>query len=55
MRQAYGRAAALLQQQATTLAYTDVVSGLAIMVACLVPLCFIMNRPPKHLEAPPMH
>ncbi len=55
MRQAYGRAAALLQQQATTLAYTDVVSALAIIVACLVPLCFIMKRPPKHLEAPPMH
>jgi DHA2 family multidrug resistance protein len=55
MRQAYGRAAALLQQQATTLAYTDVVSGLAIIVACLVPLCFIMKRPPEHQEAPPMH
>jgi DHA2 family multidrug resistance protein len=55
MRRAYGRAAALLQKQATTLAYTDVVSGLAIIVACLVPLCFIMKRPPKHLEVPPMH
>jgi hypothetical protein len=39
---------ALLQQQATTLAYTDVVSGLAIIVAPLVPLCFIMKRPPMH-------
>jgi hypothetical protein len=54
LRQTCGRAAALLQQQAITLAYTDVVSGLAIVVACLVPLCFIMKRPPNHLEAPPM-
>jgi MFS transporter, DHA2 family, multidrug resistance protein len=53
--QAYGRAAALLQQQAATLAYTDVVSGLAIIVACLAPLCFIMKRPPKGIAAPSMH
>ena len=53
--QAYARAAALLQQQAATLAYTDVVSGLAIIVACLAPLCFIMKRPPKGLAAPSLH
>ncbi|MFZ0581460.1 MAG: DHA2 family efflux MFS transporter permease subunit [Candidatus Acidiferrales bacterium] len=55
MRQAYARMAALLQTQAATLAYTDVVSGMALIVACLVPLCFIMKRPPKDLAAPPMH
>jgi MFS transporter, DHA2 family, multidrug resistance protein len=55
MRQAYARMAALLQTQAATLAYTDVVSGMALIVACLVPLCFIMKRPPKDSAAPPMH
>jgi MFS transporter, DHA2 family, multidrug resistance protein len=54
-RQAYGRVAALLQQQAATLAYTDVVAGLALIVACLIPLCFIMKRPRRDLAAPPMH
>jgi MFS transporter, DHA2 family, multidrug resistance protein len=54
--QAHGRVAALLQQQATTLAYGDVVSVMAIVVGALAPLAFIMKRPPKHAaEAPPMH
>ncbi len=56
MHQAYGRMAGLLQQQATALAYTDVVSWMAVVVACLVPLTFIMRRPPKGAgDAPPMH
>jgi MFS transporter, DHA2 family, multidrug resistance protein len=46
MRQAYARMFALLQQQASALAYKDVVSVLALVVACLVPLAFIMRRPP---------
>jgi MFS transporter, DHA2 family, multidrug resistance protein len=54
--QAHGRVAALLQQQATTLAYGDVVSVMAVVVGLLAPLAFIMKRPPKHAaEAPPMH
>jgi DHA2 family multidrug resistance protein len=53
--QAYARAAALLAQQASTLAYTDVVAGLAIIVACLAPLCFIMKRPPKGAAGPSLH
>jgi len=52
---AYARVAALLGQQAATLAYTDVVSTLAVIVGCLVPLCFIMKRPPKGLAAPSLH
>jgi len=52
---AYARAAALLAQQASTLAYTDVISGLTVIVACLAPLCFIMKRPPKGLAAPSLH
>jgi DHA2 family multidrug resistance protein len=56
MHQAYGRMAGLLQQQATALAYTDVVSWMAVAVACLVPLTFLMKRPPKGgTDAPPMH
>jgi MFS transporter, DHA2 family, multidrug resistance protein len=54
--QAHGRVAALLTQQATTLAYGDVVSVMAVVVGLLAPLAFIMKRPPKHAaEAPPMH
>ena len=55
-RQAYERASLMLQAQATSLAYVDVISALAILVLCLVPLVFIMKKPPKmHGEAPPMH
>jgi MFS transporter, DHA2 family, multidrug resistance protein len=55
-RQAYGRAAALLQQQATTLAYGDVVSVMAVAVALLAPMAFLMKRPPPHApEPPPAH
>jgi len=54
--QAYGRMAALLQQQATTLAYGDVVSIMAVAVALLAPMAFLMKRPPPHAaEPPPVH
>jgi len=46
-QQAYGRVMALLQGQAATLAYVQVISLMAIVVACLVPLPMIMRRPPK--------
>jgi DHA2 family multidrug resistance protein len=56
MRQAYARMGALLTQQATALAYKDVVSVLAIIIAFLIPLAFIMKRPPASGgPAPPMH
>ena len=55
MRQAYGRIGMLLQQQAAALAYKDVVSILALVVACLIPLAFIMRRPRVSIEAPPIH
>jgi DHA2 family multidrug resistance protein len=55
-RQAYARIAQLLEQQATALAYKDVISFLAILVACLTPLAFIMKRPSAHdAVAPPVH
>lgn len=52
-RQAYARIAQLLQEQATALAYKDVISFLAILVACLTPLAFIMKRPSAHDAAAP--
>ena len=54
--QAYARMQALLQQQATSLAYTDVVSVLALAILALAPLSFLMKRPPSGADdAPPMH
>jgi len=42
---AYGQVDLIVQQQAAALAFRDVVSILAIVVACLIPLAFIMKRP----------
>ncbi len=54
--QAYARVALLLQQQAAALAYKDVISALAVLIACLIPMAFIMKRPPAGAaDAPPMH
>ena len=55
LRQAYARVFLMVQQQATSLAYKDAVSALAVLVACLIPLTFIMKKPPAHGAAPPMH
>jgi DHA2 family multidrug resistance protein len=53
--QAYGRVAGIIQGQATTLAYVDVISILAILVACLAPFVMIMRRPPKGAPAASAH
>ena len=53
--QAYARMSFMVQQQASSLAYKDVVSLLALLVACLIPLTFIMKRPPSHGAPPPAH
>jgi DHA2 family multidrug resistance protein len=57
--QAYGRMAMMMQQQASALAFRDVVSILAVVVACLIPLAFIMQKPPRAGaaagDAPPAH
>jgi DHA2 family multidrug resistance protein len=45
-QQAYARVMALLQGQATTLAYVQVISLMAIVVGCLIPFPMIMRRPP---------
>jgi len=46
-KQAYAQISGLIQRQAVTLAYTDVLYGLTIVVVILVPLVMIMKRPPK--------
>ena len=43
-RQAYGMISGLIDQQATTLAYVQVISILAVVVLCLVPFLLIMRR-----------
>ncbi len=43
-QQAYARVGRMVQAQATTLAYVDVVSVLAVMVLCLAPLVTLMRR-----------
>jgi MFS transporter, DHA2 family, multidrug resistance protein len=61
MAQAYGRVNMMLTQQASAVAYKEIVSYLAIAVLCLAPLVAIMKRPPKPQagqkkeEAPPAH
>jgi len=54
-RQAYGRVELLVQQQASALAFTDVVSWLALIVLCLTPVAFIMKKPPASAPPPPAH
>ena len=54
--QAYARIGMLLEQQASAVAYKDIISVLALIILCLVPLVAIMQRPPKAQgELPPAH
>jgi DHA2 family multidrug resistance protein len=46
-QQAYARVMLMLRGQATTLAYVQVITLMAIIVGCLVPFPMIMRRPPK--------
>ena len=50
-QQAYGRVSELIAGHATTLAYIDVISFLAIMVVSLVPFVLIMRRPKRAAAA----
>jgi MFS transporter, DHA2 family, multidrug resistance protein len=57
-QQAMARMQLMLEQQAGALAFKDVVANLAIFVACLIPLAFIMKRPQRaapSADAPPAH
>ncbi|HJT87825.1 MAG TPA: DHA2 family efflux MFS transporter permease subunit [Bryobacteraceae bacterium] len=54
MQHAYARVAGLIAGQATTLAYIDVISFLALMVVGLTPFVLIMRRP-KAMGRPAGH
>ncbi len=43
-RQAYGLLSGIIDAQATTMAYVEVISTLAVVVLCLVPFLLIMKR-----------
>jgi DHA2 family multidrug resistance protein len=61
MEQAYGRVNMMLTQQASAVAYKEIVSYLAVAILCLAPLVSIMKRPPrpqagqKKEDTPPAH
>jgi hypothetical protein len=44
MRQAHGIMSYFIDSQATTLAYVEVISILAVIILCLVPFLLIMKR-----------
>ena len=53
---AYGQLDMMVQQQAAAVAYKDVMAVLAVVVACLIPLAFIMRKPSDvKADAPPPH
>ncbi len=55
-QQAYHQIYGIVQTQAASLAYVDVISWMAILVLALIPFVFIMRRPPKAgAAAPAMH
>jgi DHA2 family multidrug resistance protein len=56
-QQAYAHVMGLVAQQAAALAYVEVITVMALVVACLVPLPMIMRRPAKReaVEEVAMH
>jgi hypothetical protein len=54
-QQAYSRISELIAGHATTLAYIDVISFLAIMVLSLVPFVLLMRRPKRAAAAQGAH
>jgi DHA2 family multidrug resistance protein len=46
-QQAYAVVSRTIAGQATTLAYIDIISFGAVLVICLAPLAFLMQKPPK--------
>jgi hypothetical protein len=56
VHQAYARMDGLLMAQASAVAYKDIISVLALVILCLVPLVAIMKRPPRvGRDLPPAH
>jgi MFS transporter, DHA2 family, multidrug resistance protein len=54
-QQAYGRIAGMVTGQATTLAYIDIITVMAVVVALLSPLVLLMRRPKPGGPAPAAH
>jgi DHA2 family multidrug resistance protein len=48
---AIGDAWAMLNRQAQMLSYQNAFWGLSMIIACLIPLPFIMRRPPRNRPA----
>ena len=55
LAQAYARIAGLIAGQATTVAYIDVISVMALVVALLTPFVLIMRRPKSGAAVPAAH
>jgi DHA2 family multidrug resistance protein len=56
MHRVYARMDMMMQQQAAALGYRDVIALLAVVVACLMPLAFVMQKPETVVRAaPPPH
>ena len=57
IHQVYGRLTFMMEQQAAALAYRDVIALLAVVVLCLAPLAFLMQKPATAAakDAPPPH
>ncbi|MGA2712341.1 MAG: DHA2 family efflux MFS transporter permease subunit [Bryobacteraceae bacterium] len=53
--QAYSMMSRMISGQATTLAYIDIISIMALGVLCLAPVAFLMQRPPKRAQAAAAH
>jgi DHA2 family multidrug resistance protein len=54
-QQAYTTVSRMITGQATTLAYIDIISTMAVAVACLAPLVFIMKRPKRGAKPAAAH
>jgi MFS transporter, DHA2 family, multidrug resistance protein len=54
-RAAYARIGMMLEQQANAVAFKDVTAILAIVVALLIPIAFIMKKPVRGQASPPAH
>jgi MFS transporter, DHA2 family, multidrug resistance protein len=52
---AYSMLGRLVSGQASVLAYVDIISIMAVVILCLVPLPLLMKRPPKHAEPVAAH
>jgi DHA2 family multidrug resistance protein len=52
---AYSLLSRTISGQASTLAYVDIISIMAVVIMCLVPLVFLMKRPPRSVSPAAVH